>query len=297
MIAQSDAATVFEQHRRLLFAIAYRMLGSADEAEDAVQDAYLRYRSAQHVENPRAFLTTTVSRLCLDRLKSARVRREQYIGEWLPEPVLTESEDPCCIPGKSLELAESVSTAFLLLLESLSPLERAVFLLHEVFDYGYGEVAAMVGQSEAACRQHVHRAKTRLRAERHRFHAEPDDATRVAESFLRAMQSGDVQDVLTLIAPDVVVITDGGGKAAAALNPIVGRDRALRFMQGLGRKFSTNELRVEAAHINHMPALLFFVDGQLDTAMTMILEGGVVTAMHGVRNPDKLHAIAAALQH
>lgn len=296
MIAQCDTTSAFEQQRRLLFAIAYRMLGSADEAEDAVQDAYLRFRAVEHVDNPRAFLTTTISRLCLDRLKSARARREQYIGEWLPEPVLTESDDPCCIPGKSLELAESVSTAFLLLLESLSPLERAVFLLHEVFDYGYEEVAVMVGQSEAACRQHVHRAKTRLRGERHRFHADPDDATRIAESFLRAMQTGDVQDVLTLIAPNVVVITDGGGKAAAALNPIVGRERALRFMQGLGRKFAGNELRVEAARVNHMPALLFFIDGKLDTAMTMTLENGVVTAVHGVRNPEKLGPIIAALQ-
>jgi RNA polymerase sigma-70 factor, ECF subfamily len=285
-------AAQFEQQRSLLFGIAYRMLGSGAEAEDVVQDAFLRFQGAGHVENPRAFLSTTVSRLCLDRLKSARARREQYIGPWLPEPVITAAQDPCCTPGHRLELEESVTTAFLLLLESLSPLERAVFLLHEVFDYDYREIAAMVGQKEDACRQHVHRARARLHDERRRFQVEPQEGQRIAESFVRAATTGDLAGLMRLVAPDVVAISDGGGKASAATKPVVGADRVTRLIDGLVRKFCLVEgMAISVTRANHMPAIVARYHGSVEFVTTLVIEDEQIVAIHVIRNPEKLARI------
>ena len=227
-------AASFESHRRALIGLAYRMLGSRAEAEDVVQDAYLRWHEADHdaIEKPRRYLGTIVTRLCLDRMKSARARREVYVGQWLPEPVVDETLDT----DTDGELAHDLSVALMLVLERLSPLERASFLLHDVFGLDFGEVARALQRGEAACRQLAARARAHIEQARPRFPASREQGARLAAAFAAAAQGGDVATLAKLLAEDAVLYSDGGGKRIAALKPIYGADKILRFLAGITRK-------------------------------------------------------------
>jgi RNA polymerase sigma-70 factor (ECF subfamily) len=280
-------AETFEGYRPLLFSIAYRMLGSVMEAEDMVQEAYLRYEHvpAENIQSPKALLTTIVTRLCLDHLKSAKVEREQYVGEWLPEPLLTENA-PNAIIGER----ENISMAFMVLLESLSPVERAVFLLREVFDYPYDEIAKIVDKTEANCRQYYHRAKQYLVERRPRFIPSVEEQQRLIESFLLAISTGDVDSLNQILAEDVTATGDGGGKVAAARHPIVGREMVMRLMFGLARQVPEN-WRFEFAEFNGAPAVLMWLGDQPFGVMHFTCENGQITAIHNIVNPDKLKHI------
>ena len=281
----------FETYRPLLFSIAYRMLGSASDAEDMVQETYLRYRTAQETEirSLKAFLTTVITRLCLDELKSARVQREQYLGPWLPEPLLTGDAEA------QVEQRESLSLAFLTLLEELTPAERAVFVLHEAFDYPYDEIGKMIDKNAAACRQLFHRAEERLAAHQRRFEPSPDAQRELVGRFLLASQSGNVQALTELLARDVVVWSDGGGKVSAAIRPVYGQERFIRFIQGLWRK-AFADLAVNVETINGAPALLFWTGGRLYMVSSFRIADGQIQEAYGVLNPDKLAYLQRQLQ-
>jgi RNA polymerase sigma-70 factor (ECF subfamily) len=276
----SDPAGAFEPHRKFLAGLAYRMLGSVAEADDVVQDAFLRWREADRtsVEEPRAYLARVVSRLCLDRMKSASHRREQYVGFWLPEPVVAE-------PAESI--AEDLSVALLLALERLSPLERAAFLLHDVFDMDYSAIATAIGRSETACRQLATRAREHVRDERPRYEPSDAEARSVADAFLTAAVSGDIGVLTRVLAQGAVLYADGGGKRRAALKPIVGRDRILRFYEGTRSKgFPTIE-SITPATLNGLPGFVFHTSDGTET-IAFEIAAGAITAIYAVRNPDKL---------
>jgi len=285
---------VFSTHRPLLFSIAYRMLGSASDAEDVLQDAWLRYSAADRpaIRSPKAFATTIVTRLCLDRLKSARATREEYIGPWLPEPVLTSEVES---PAIMVQRTESLTLAFLVLLEKLTPEERAVFLLKDIFEYGHSEVARMLGLTEENSRQLLHRAKARLADGRPRLSGTPESRRAVAERFARAFSSGNGSELSALLAADVGVWTDGGGKVAAARHPLLGHDRVLRFLLGLHRSASaTTEMRdvvLRIEDVNSEPALLIRVGDRLESIFVFSIDGDTVSGIRIVRNPDKLARI------
>ena len=278
----------FEHHRRLLFSIAYRMLGSVADAEDMVQDAFIRWQRASETEvrSPKAFLVAIVSRLCINHLQSARNRREQYIGEWLPEPIVTE-------PGNDVsriaQVDESVSMAVLLLLERLTPVERAVFLLREIFDYTYAEVAAMLRLSETNCRQLLHRARQRVRIERPRFNASGQQHIELLDRFYRAAGSGDMEGLVALLSGDVVMHTDGGGKASALPLPIYGPDKVARAtVFGLTKLMMLKPLQ-RIVEINGEPGIVSYVDGRPQSVFTIEVNGdGRIGAIYIVTNPDKL---------
>ena len=278
--------STFEFYRPLMFAIAYRMLGSAMEAEDIVQEAYLRYQSAENIETPKAFLSTVVTRLCLDQLKSARAQRETYIGPWLPEPLITPQTP---FDGEY----ETISLAFLVVLENLTPVERAVFLLREVFDYGYDEIAAMVGKEEAACRQSFHRAKSHIAEQRTRFQASPEEHQKMFQRFMAALAAGDVEQFTSLLAEDVALWSDGGGKASAATRPLFGRDVVVRFLVGLVRRVPSGvQLVYETAVVNDRLALVIRDgSGTLFGIITFEVENGLIGSFRLIRNPDKLRRI------
>lgn len=289
---------VFNNDRPLLFSIAYRMLGSASDAEDVLQDAWLRFRSVDRstIRSPRAFATTIVTRLCLDRLKSARATREQYVGPWLPEPVLTSELGS---PEVMMERSESVTLAFLVLLEKLSPEERAVFLLKDIFGYEHSEIADMLGTTRDNSRQLLHRAKARLEDGRPR----PTDAApsrrAIAERFARAFSSGNGAELTALLAEDVSMLSDGGGKVSAARRPLAGRDDVLNFLVGLHRIaeragwISRASLRIE--DVNAEPALILRLDGRLESLFVFSIDDEAITAIRVVRNPDKLAYIERQL--
>jgi RNA polymerase sigma-70 factor (ECF subfamily) len=265
-----------------LFGIAYRMLGSVAEAEDAVQEAWLRFSGAplDQLESPRAWLATIVTRLCLDQLKSARARRESYVGPWLPEPIATDGTvDP-----------ESISLAFLVLLESLTPQERAVYLLHEVFDYSHGEIAEMLGNDEAACRQLLHRAKTSVSARRPRFRPTRESHERLLQSFMGAVAAGDPSALQQLLASDVRTWSDSGGKATAARKPIEGADNVSRFWIGLYKKYQEmpEPFSMEVVDVNGWPALITRLHGKPFTVISFDSDGERIVAIHVQANPDKL---------
>lgn len=284
----------FAAHRSYLFALAYRMLGSANDAEDVIQDAYVRYAAAPRddVRVPRAFLTTLVTRLCLDRLKAARNTREHYIGPWLPEPVLT-SDQPGD-PHSAAERHESITLAFLVLLETLTPQERAVLLLREVFEYPYEDIAAIVQLSVANCRQVFHRAKTQLAAERPRFSASPAQQQQLVQRFLAAVEQGNVADLQHMLAADVRMWSDSGGKTPSPRRMLEGRDVVakllLYFKANLDQIASADPaaLQITLTTINDEPAVLSFVQGTLDSVMIMSLAGEQISALRIIRNPDKL---------
>jgi RNA polymerase sigma-70 factor, ECF subfamily len=295
----SDPAASFEPYRRRLLGLAYRMLGSMADAEDAVQETYLRWHAVNHdqVSEPRAFLMTTTTRICLDMLTSARARREEYVGPWLPEPVV---DTAALAPDSHTELAEDLSIALLLTLDRLSPLERAAFLLHDVFDFSFGEVATTLQRSEAACRQLAARARAHVRAVRPRGTAPPTvrqgqinvKHTRLMSAFVTATQSGDLNALIQMLANDVRVETDGGGKVPAALNVIEGADRAARFLIGVTRKGWRDDFTLRFETINGLPGVI--VDGPEGPVQTAAfeIEGDVIQALYVVRNPDKLRHLS-----
>jgi RNA polymerase sigma-70 factor, ECF subfamily len=277
----------FQSYRPLLFSIAYRMTGSASEAEDIVQDSYLRYQAAApgEIRSLKSYLSTIVTRLALDHLKSARVQREQYIGSWLPEPILTG--DSALAAFQNVEQRESITTAFLVLLETLSPHERAVFLLREVFEYEHAQIAEMLGLSAANCRQLFHRAQTRLAERRRRFEPAREAQQRLIERFLQACRQGDIAALTETLAEDVVSWSDGGGKVSAARQPVRGRDHVVRFVIGLLRK-APADVRVEVAETNGMLAILLFTGARLWYVCSIEIVKNRIQTLQAVLNPDKL---------
>ena len=274
----------FTTHRNLLFTVAYEMLGSAADAEDVLQEVWLRWADvpAGEVRDPRAYLVRMTTRLALNRLRTLARRREDYVGTWLPEPLLTAPD-----VAQDVELADSVSTAMLLVLETLPPTERAVFVLREVFDVPYAEIAEAVGKSEPAVRQVASRARTHVAERRPRASVSAAERDAVIDRFRAATQTGDLQGLMDVLAPDVVLMTDGGGKVKAALNPILGREKVLRFLTAV----TPDTLELEPVWLNGSPAIQFVVAGQRDGVGTMLVEDGVVTRLFLVRNPDKLGAV------
>ena len=281
----------FEQHRRLLFGIAYRMLGSASEAEDVVQDAYLRAVGSRDaaIREPGAFLATVVTRLCLDRLKAARASREQYIGPWLPEPILLAPDGDA--GEERAERAETVGMAVLVLLETLSPLERAVFLLRESFEYPFDEIGAMLNRSAAACRQAYHRARAHLDAQRPRFRATPEQQQALVAGFLAAAREGNLATLAGMLAHDVVCYSDGGGVVAAARKPIHGPAMVGRLFAGLmkqAKAIATPVYHTAPAWINGTQGLLVWADERLDAVWVFGCGPSAIETIWVVRNPAKL---------
>jgi RNA polymerase sigma-70 factor, ECF subfamily len=286
-----DRTDEFERHRPRLFGIAYRMLGSRTDADDVLQDAYLRWHrgAPQELRSPEAWLVTTVSRLCIDRLRAARAEREQYVGPWLPEPLIGETAPPA---DARAELSSSLSIAFLVVLEQLDPDERAAFLLHEVFDTGYPEIAEILGKSEAACRQIVSRARKRVRGQRPR--AQVTDAARrsVLERFVHAIQTQDKAALLELVADEASWTSDGGGRARAARKVIRGREHVVRFVMAvLGRH--TDRFAFEMTAVNGEPALAIRADGTLFSVITVRTDGLRILDVYTVLNPSKLGVASA----
>ncbi|MBO0795306.1 MAG: RNA polymerase sigma-70 factor [Ktedonobacteraceae bacterium] len=280
----------FETYRSYLFAIAYRMLGSAMDAEDLVQETYLRYQSTEPatIHSLKAYLTTILTRLCLDHLQLARRKREQYVGPWLPEPILTEEFPEAANPEKRVETEESISLAFLVLLEQLQPFERAVFLLREVFEYEFAEIAAMLEKSEAACRRSFSRAKHHLVDRRPRFKPTPEMHWQLLTNFLAAVRSGEMTTLTDLLSENVILWADGGGKnKQAALRPIRGRDAVARFTLGT-KRFWPENARVELEEINGQTALIIRANGQAFSVLTMDVEQWRVRAIRIIANPEKL---------
>jgi RNA polymerase sigma-70 factor, ECF subfamily len=297
----TDPAATFEPHRRRLRGLAYRMLGSMAEAEDAVQEAYLRWHDADRtsVEDPKAFLTTTTTRICLDVLRSARARRERYVGPWLPDPV---TDSAALAPDAQTELAEDLSVALLLALERLSPLERAAFLLHDVFDYSFSQVADALGRNEAACRQLASRARTRVRdarpkgmtpARRASSSIDPKHAE-LLSAFITASRSGDIETLTRLLTSDARIVSDSGGKVPAALNVIEGAERVAAFLAGVVPKGWTDEMSVRFDTINGLPGLIVSGPSGLVQTTAFEIEDGLVKAIYVVRNPDKLRHLASS---
>jgi RNA polymerase sigma-70 factor (ECF subfamily) len=289
---RGGVAESYESLRPLLFSIAYRMLGSVAEAEDIVQEAFLRYHRAllhkpTDVESPKAYLSAVTTRLAIDHLRSARVRKESYVGEWLPEPLLTD--DDAVDAAEHAEQADSLSMAFLLLLERLTPVERAVFLLHDVFDYGYDEVAGIVGRSEGNCRQLAVRARRHVDEHKPRFEASREQRDRLAARFFDAVEDGDMEGLVELLAADVVVYGDGGGTSPSWRRPIFGRDKVARLLLGMGRHSRAAGVAIRRTEVNGQPGAMFLAaDGRLMWVMTVDVADGVVQTVRSIINPAKL---------
>ncbi len=274
----------FDEYRPLLFSIAYRMLGSVHDAEDVVQEAFVRWQKVadEEVRSPKSYLSSVVTRLCIDQLRSARMRREEYVGPWLPEPLTVEPATDAAV------LDETLSMAFLVLLESLSPVERAVFLLREVFDYDYAEISRIVGKSEANCRQISRRARQAVAARRPRFDHSPEQEERLVEQFIETCMSGDMEGLLKMMSEDITLWTDGGGRVRAARNPIYGSDRVARFLSGIIAR-APEGLTIRRARVNGQPGIVsYYADGSPQGAATFDISGGRIVAIRLVVNPEKL---------
>ncbi|MFB9835828.1 RNA polymerase sigma-70 factor [Actinoallomurus acaciae] len=281
-------ATTFQQHRRMLFGIAYRMLGSVADAEDLVQDTWLRCSQVSTpVDNPVGYLTRTITNLALNRLASAAVTREQYVGPWLPEPVVTRPD-----ATEEVELAESVSLAMLVVLDTLSPLERAVFVLKEVFGFSFREIAGMLEHSEASVRQVGHRARSHVQSRRPRYDTPPEVQRQVTDEFLAACVGGDLNRMMELLAPDVTAWSDGGGKVKAAVRPQRGAKNVARFLAAVIATPMTDR-RPQAVNVNGRPGILFTAAGRPDTVACAEVVDARITEIHLIRNPDKLRHLAA----
>ena len=287
MTDQLDAFTAFDEHRGLLFSIAYRMVASVADAEDLVQEAFIRWQRAprDEVRSPKAFLVTIVSRLAINHLRSARAEREQYVGQWLPEPIVT---DPSSDPSNAVGIDESLSMAFLLLLEKLTPVERAVFLLREVFEYDYAEIAEIVGRTEVHCRQILRRAKEHLHGARPRFTASAREHLDLLGQFVQATAGGDLDGLVALLASDVALHTDGGGKAAALPNVIRGATTVARAIVGALKRFAPQNRVTRLVRINGEPGLVSYVDGRPASTLALHVADGRISGLYIVNNPTKL---------
>jgi RNA polymerase sigma-70 factor (ECF subfamily) len=276
---------VLESIRGRLFGLAYRMTGSRADAEDIVQEAYVRWHQAQQraIENPDAWLITTTGRLAIDRLRRLKTEREAYVGQWLPEPIVTHDQ-----PDRNLDLADDLSMAFLNILERLAPEERAAFLLHDVFDVGYGEIASVLDKSESACRQVVHRARERVRSDRRRFEVTESAKAAMLQKFLAAMEARNEQALLALFAPDATWTADGGGKTAAGLHPIAGADRIARLVIGLRERFWAADRTLHVETVNGETALCMRDGARLTATISIATDGEHIHAVYAVVNPDKL---------
>jgi RNA polymerase sigma-70 factor (TIGR02957 family) len=296
-----DAVRVFDGHRSLLVSVAYRILGSVSDAEDAVQETYLRWSKVDpaQVSNPRAFLVRVTTRLAIDRLRRAKTRRETYVGPWLPEPILTGRD-----VAEDVALAESVSMAMLVVLETLSPLERAVFVLREAFGLRYAEIADILGRKEEAVRQLGRRARDHVREHRSRFDTDESEQRRVTERFLEATSTGDLEALVAVLSPEVTLVADGGGRALAPRRPIRGADkvarfllavateeRMARFLRSVGSEPIVADLRVRVAPVNGGPGILVVSGDKPISALVLDVSEGVVRTIHLVANPEKLAGV------
>ncbi len=289
-----DDTTVFTEHRRLLFSMAYRILGTAVDAEDAVQDAWVKWSSADRsqVADPKAYLVRIVSSVAMDRLRSAQRRRETYVGPWLPEPILTTVD-----ASDDVATAESVSMALLVVLETLTPLERAVFVLREAFGFSHAEIADAVERSEDTVRQAARRARSHVRARRPRFHADRARQREVTERFITATTGGDLNTLMGLLAPDVALWTDGGGRVRQAMRPVVGAERVAAWFAGIARRpyegVDPADMAIEVTELNGGPGIVFTGAGRVISTLALDLDdSGRIIAVHNVANPDKLGAVA-----
>ncbi|MFI6686264.1 RNA polymerase sigma-70 factor [Streptomyces sp. NPDC050485] len=281
---RTDPATeAFVAHRNLLFTVAYEMLGSAADAEDVLQETWLRWAGVDlgEVREQRAYLVRITTRQALSRLRTLGRRKESYVGSWLPEPLLTAPD-----VAEDVELADSVSMAMLLVMETLAPTERAVFVLREVFDLGYDEIAEAVDKSPAAVRQIAHRARAHVAERRPRGIVSPTETRDALDAFQRAVETGDLQSLLDILAPDVVLVGDGGGVKQAVLRPVVGADKVARLLIGGLGKVTAPSMR--PAQVNAYPALVLRLDGELDTVVAVRIDDGLITGLYAVRNPAKL---------
>ena len=285
-------ASAFEEHRSLLFTIAYEITGTVTDAEDVLQESYLRWSAvdSDRIGNPRAYLAKTVTRQALNSLRTSQRRREDYIGPWLPEPVVTVPD-----VAEDAVLADSLSFAVLVVLESLSPEERAVFVLREVFDFPYSEIAEATGKTLTAVRQLAHRAKEHVEARQPRFEVDAQRQKAVTDRFIAATLGGDVQTLMDVLAPGAVLLSDGGGKASAARRPVVGADHVARFLLGIASK-PLPRMRVEMSSLNGMPAILIYSGDTIDLAVMVESSNDHVTGLYLVRNPDKLGAATTTRQ-
>lgn len=282
----------FEQARPLLFGLAYQMLGSVMVAEDLVQETFLRWQgvAGDAVSHPKAYLVTVLTHLCLDHLKASSTQREEYVGPWLPEPLVQERAPDA---SDALALADSLSTAFLLLLQQLAPVERAIFLLHDVFDYGFVEIAPVVGKSEANCRQIARRARQQLAARRPRFQPTPEQQTLLVQQFVQTCANGDMAALVSLLAEDAVLLSDGGGKAAAALKPILGADKVARFILSVLAK-APPDVSLRFAEVNGQVGLILYTGERPYTVLTVDIVEGRIQTIYIVVNPDKLQVVPMA---
>jgi RNA polymerase sigma-70 factor (TIGR02957 family) len=297
-----DAAEVFDEHRSLLVSVAYRILGSVTDAEDAVQEAYLRWSGVEHSEinDPRAFLVRVTTRLAIDRLRRARTRRESYVGPWLPEPILTRQD-----PSEEVEMAESVSMAMLVVLETLSPLERAVFVLREAFGMPHAEIAEVLGRSEEAVRQLARRAREHVRERRTRFDADQDEQRRVTERFLEATSTGDFGALMAVLSPGVELVADSGGKALAPRRPVRGAQKVARFLLAVATEKNTarfldsigsqssGEVRIHLAPVNGDPGVVITAGNEPISALALDVSDGLVHTIRLIANPEKLTGVRA----
>jgi RNA polymerase sigma-70 factor (TIGR02957 family) len=297
-----DPASVFDEHRGLLVSVAYRVLGSVSDAEDAVQEAWIRWSGVDHSEvyDPRAFLVRVTTRLAIDRLRRAKARRESYVGPWLPEPILTRQD-----VAEDATMAESVSMAMLVVLETLSPLERAVFVLREAFGMPYAEIADVLGRKEAAVRQLARRARDHVRERRTRFDADRMEQRRVTERFLEATISGDLEALMEVLSPGVTLVADGGGRALAPRRPVRGADKVARFLLAVANEEQvarflesvgsepSGAVRVHLAQVNGGPGVVITSGGEPISALILDISGGVVQTIHLVANPEKLAGVRA----
>ncbi|MFG1793259.1 RNA polymerase sigma-70 factor [Nocardia sp. NPDC049149] len=279
-----NESAAFDRLRPLLFTIAYEILGSAADAEDVLQDSYLRWRDVPpgEVVHPRAYLVRVVTRQALNQLRTVRRRREEYVGTWLPEPIRTQHD-----ASHDVVLAESVSMAMLLVLETLGPTERAVFVLSEVFGHSLVEIADMIGKTDSTVRQIAHRARQHVQARRKRYEPDAETSRAVIDQFLRAARNGDVQTLMDVLAPDVVQLADGGGKVTVAGRPVVGAERVAKYLVALAQNGMAG-MDVEFGSFNALPALLVRSGGELDSVLLIELSGDRITRLYAVRNPDKL---------
>jgi RNA polymerase sigma-70 factor (ECF subfamily) len=283
----SICLATFDQYRGLLFSIAYRMLGSVADAEDMLQETFIRWQQSidQDIQSPRAFLVTIISRLCINHLQSARAKRESYVGQWLPEPIVT---DPGSDPFGIIKVDESLSMAFLVLLERLTPIERAVFLLREIFEFEYSEIAATLAQTETNCRQILRRARQHISAMRPRFEAPQQKQSDLLDRFLEATRTGELNGLVALLSKDVVLHSDGGGKAVAVPNEVRGADNVARGILGSLKRLLPQALIRKLAQINGEPGLVNYLDGKPHSVLTIDAAGGRIRAIYVVTNPEKL---------